>query len=533
MNLTANKGRLIIIALAVCGIVSLVVGGVGFAFFDDIVRFFMKKELTLTPGNEFFDIWKELPIPVYQKIYIFNITNPHEYSMEGAKPILKELGPYVFRGRWMKEDMEWDESDGTVTYKDIKEYTFVPEMSSGDQEEMIYTLNGPLLAVINYVEDYAPFYFRSFVAEIMNGIFESYNETLLIHRTVRELVYEGYYEPMVADLIKVVEGTLDIPLKLVNNTFGILHERKHLGDGVFKIKSGANGIEDYAAIQAWNNKSVVDWWDGEECNKIQGTDGVQYAPGVTQESLLRLFNPNLCRSIPLEYERDVTVHGIKTLRFGMPSNTFATSDLNPANECYCQGSHCRSGILPMNCKKGAPYVISMPHFLEGDESLQTAVEGINPSPEKHKTFVDVEPITGFVLNAAFRVQLNGVARRLPEFDPVIHVSDSIVPVLWMSEEAQLDIPFAKYFKSRVQNPILVFKVLCLIAIAVGGIWAISSLVVFMCNRAKVKPETLKGSLTLKTLNSVYTSVALWPPPEDELKNSQTPENGTNAEKTHL
>ncbi|GFY55083.1 platelet glycoprotein 4 [Trichonephila inaurata madagascariensis] len=505
MKLTASRGRYIITTLGFFGVISFTLGTGLFIFFDDIVRFFMKNELVLKEGKEFYDIWKELPIPIYQKIYIFNITNPEEYENEGAKPIVQELGPYVFRGHWMKTDMNWDEEDGTLTYKDIKDYTFVPEMSSGDQEEMVYTLNGPLLAVINYVEDYAPFLFRSFVAELMNGIFESYNETLLIHRTVRELVYEGYHEPMVADLSKVVEGFLTIPTKLVNNTFGILHERKHIGDGVFTIKSGINGIDDYASIQLWNNQSVVDWWNGDECNEIRGTDGVQYAPGVTPNHTLSLFNPNLCRTIPLEYEKDVTVHGIKTLRFGMAANTFATGEENPDNKCYCEGSSCRSGIMPMNCKKGAPYVISMPHFLEGDEELVNAVEGVHPNPEKHKTYVDVEPTTGFVLNAAFRVQLNGVARRLKEFSPVVNVRDSVVPVLWMSEEAQLDIPFANYFKTRVQTPIIMFKVLCLTAIAIGGLWAVSAVAFLLCMKAKVKPQTLKPEfmkrLTYENLKS--------------------------------
>ncbi|GFR32657.1 platelet glycoprotein 4, partial [Trichonephila clavata] len=231
-------------------------------------------------------------------------------------------------------------------------------------------------------------------------------------------------------------------------------------------------------------------------------------------------------TIPLEYEKDVTVHGIKTLRFGMASNTFATGEENPYNKCYCEGSSCRSGIMPMNCKKGAPYVISMPHFLEADQELVNAVEGVHPNPEKHKTYVDVEPTTGFVLNAAFRVQLNGVARRLKEFSPVVNVRDSVVPVLWMSEEAQLDIPFANYFKTRVQTPINVFKVLCITAITVGSLWAISSVVFLLCMKAKVKPQALKPSFMLKTLNSVYTSVSLWPPPEEDLKNAT-------HEKTHL
>ena len=55
------------------------------------------QELILHEGTEFFDIWKDVPIPIYQKIYIFNITNPVEFVHEGKKPNLQELGPYVFR----------------------------------------------------------------------------------------------------------------------------------------------------------------------------------------------------------------------------------------------------------------------------------------------------------------------------------------------------------------------------------------------------------------------------------------------------
>lgn len=525
--ITATRGKIIISALGLIGICVLSGSSLLLGFFDRIVRYFMQQELTLKPGSEFYQIWKELPIPIYQKIYLFNVTNPEEFSRNGSKPIVEELGPYVFRGRWTKEDINWNDQDGTVSYKDVKDYTFEPELSVGDPEEMIYTLNAPLLAVINYVEDYAPSFFRSFVVDIMNGIFESYNETLLVHKTVREIIYEGYHEPMVADLVKVVEPFITLPLKLVNNTFGILHEKKHVGDGIFTIKSGANGIEDYASIQMWNNKSSVDWWNDETCDRISGTDGVQYAPGISKNQTLSLFNPNLCRTLPLKYEKDVTVHGIKTFRFGIPSNTFAKGDVNPENKCYCSGSKCHSGISPLNCKKGAPYVLSLPHFLEGEPELQEVVSGVKASASEHRSYVDVEPNTGFVLNAAFRIQLNAVTRKLPDYKALESVSESIVPVLWMSEEAILDTYFANYFKSRVQTPLLIFKVGCLVAVVVGAFWTVSSAVFLFCIEAKVKPDTFKHALVLKTLSlSAYTTVALWPPEED-VKDPHI------SEKTHL
>ncbi|GIY31953.1 lysosome membrane protein 2 [Caerostris extrusa] len=67
-----------------------------------------------------------IPFKIYQSISISasEVLELDEYGNKGAKPILQELGPYVFKGHWMKDDIEWDDSDGTVTYRDIKEYTF-------------------------------------------------------------------------------------------------------------------------------------------------------------------------------------------------------------------------------------------------------------------------------------------------------------------------------------------------------------------------------------------------------------------------
>lgn len=57
-----------------------------------VTPFFQK--LALTKGSKTFDMWVETPLPMYMDIYFFNWTNSHELD---AKPILQEVGPYVFR----------------------------------------------------------------------------------------------------------------------------------------------------------------------------------------------------------------------------------------------------------------------------------------------------------------------------------------------------------------------------------------------------------------------------------------------------
>ncbi len=44
--------------------------------------------------------------------------------------------------------------------------------------------------------------------------------------------------------------------------------------------------------------------------------------------------------------------------------------------------------------KGAPVVISYPHFLYGDPSLVDSVGGMKPDISKHETYLDLEPTLG-------------------------------------------------------------------------------------------------------------------------------------------
>ena len=41
-----------------------------------------------------------------------------------------------------------------------------------------------------------------------------------------------------------------------------------------------------------------------------------------------------------------------------------------------------------------PIIASNPHFLDADRSVQVAVEGLGPDEVLHRSFADIEPITG-------------------------------------------------------------------------------------------------------------------------------------------
>lgn len=55
------------------------------------------QNVVLRAGTDQFERWETTPQPMHFKTYLFNITNPEEVLAGRARPILQEIGPYVYR----------------------------------------------------------------------------------------------------------------------------------------------------------------------------------------------------------------------------------------------------------------------------------------------------------------------------------------------------------------------------------------------------------------------------------------------------
>lgn len=54
--------------------------------------------MVLTNTSMSYELWKEIPIPMYLEFHFFNITNTHELlTNKSAKIKVAEMGPYTFR----------------------------------------------------------------------------------------------------------------------------------------------------------------------------------------------------------------------------------------------------------------------------------------------------------------------------------------------------------------------------------------------------------------------------------------------------
>ena len=57
----------------------------------------LSQKLELTPGSEGYVFWHTMPVPIFIKFYFWNVTNADEVVNNKSRPILEQLGPYVYR----------------------------------------------------------------------------------------------------------------------------------------------------------------------------------------------------------------------------------------------------------------------------------------------------------------------------------------------------------------------------------------------------------------------------------------------------
>lgn len=87
-------------------------------------------------------MWKKSPIPLNFDVYLFNWTNPCNFTIaEYQKPILQQLGPYRFKETSEKFNIRWNPRNSTVTYQKRSRYYFDPDGSNGTLDDEITALN--------------------------------------------------------------------------------------------------------------------------------------------------------------------------------------------------------------------------------------------------------------------------------------------------------------------------------------------------------------------------------------------------------
>ena len=336
-------------------------------------------------GSFSYDMWLTTPIPMYNKVYYFNVTNAEEVNVnKSAKPLLEQVGPYTFREQHEKTDIFFNKhnqpregSDDTVQFRQKKFWYFEEDLSSGSLDDEIWTLN--LIAVSAADGTRWPGSFGAddypFLRFMMDASIKADNQMLFIKARVGNLTFEGLDNPLLH--MGDIDGDLGdaITASIPFDRFGWFYERNgsESYDGIFQMNTGADDAykviiidiiviviviimimktiltEAYQVgqITEWNQRGDVSHLYPAPCDRLEGSAGEFFPQDQVrhpQESFhhflfqektsISYFTPDLCRPIHFNFKEETEVSGVSGFRYQLDEGLVANSTYNATNSCY-------------------------------------------------------------------------------------------------------------------------------------------------------------------------------------------------------
>ncbi|KAL6447297.1 hypothetical protein ACFW04_001504 [Cataglyphis niger] len=431
----SNKKFLIILIIGtIITLLGIITGSLWITHIHDWA---ITKILTLTSTSMSYDMWKETPIPMYFKFYMFNWTNPHEFhASSSVKPHFEQMGPYVFREIDYKINPVWNDN-GTVTFQRSKVWFFEKSLSNGSLTDKITNLN-PIVATVAFsIKHKSPF-----IRKLINGFMMRLGEKRVLTKSVNALLFEGYNDTLL-EIAKKMNAT-----ELPYNKFGWFYARNGSAsyDGTFNMLTGSTNLYDMGLVKEWNFKNRTDYYEG-SCGIINGTNG-DFWPPLSNNNTVSLFVPDICTSLKLSYASTTTFQSVSGNKYIGDDKMFDNGQKVSARQCYCPNGDCGpSGTLNVSsCRYGAPAFVSMPHFYLADSSYKDAITGMSPDKEKHEISMVIEPTTGIPLQVKAQLQLNLLVEPVEHMSMFENINKTYIPMLWFTQEANLTASYATQVK---------------------------------------------------------------------------------------
>nr|XP_048289497.1 platelet glycoprotein 4 [Myodes glareolus]XP_048289498.1 platelet glycoprotein 4 [Myodes glareolus]XP_048289499.1 platelet glycoprotein 4 [Myodes glareolus]XP_048289500.1 platelet glycoprotein 4 [Myodes glareolus]XP_048289501.1 platelet glycoprotein 4 [Myodes glareolus]XP_048289502.1 platelet glycoprotein 4 [Myodes glareolus]XP_048289503.1 platelet glycoprotein 4 [Myodes glareolus]XP_048289504.1 platelet glycoprotein 4 [Myodes glareolus] len=461
-----------LIAGAVIGAVLAVFGGVLMPVGDMLIQKTIKKEVVLEEGTTAYQNWVKTGTTVYRQFWIFDVQNPDDVAKNSDKIKVKQRGPYTYRVRYLaKENITQNREDNTVSFVQPNGAIFEPSLSVGTENDTFTVLNLAVAAAPHI-------YTNSFVQSVLNSLIKKSKSSMFQNRTLKELLW-GYKDPF-----------LSLVPYPISTTVGVFYPYNDTVDGVYKVFNGKDNVSKVAIIESYKGKRNLSYWPS-YCDMINGTDAASFPPFVERSRVLQFFSSDICRSIYAVFGSDIDLKGIPVYRFVLPAKAFASPLQNPDNHCFCTetvvSNNCTSyGVLDIGkCKEGKPVYISLPHFLHASPDISEPIEGLNPNEEEHRTYLDVEPITGFTLQFAKRLQVNILVKPARKIEALKNLKRNyIVPILWLNETGTIGDEKAAMFRRQVIGKINLLDLVEKALLGVGAVMFVVFMISYCACRSK-------------------------------------------------
>lgn len=446
-SLTA-RWRFVALGLLLLGATLFIVGLLLHLFIIAIfVRANIRENVKLVEGTRMMEKWMKPEYEILFKVYVHSVKNPDEI-MGGAIPEVKQSGPYTFNKKVSNKVVSHD--NGVVKFKRYASYIF------NETESCQTCILGNRVWVPNMI--YQKFVEAASTTGMRAAATTLLSQTAFLEVEVGELLFEGYKDPFLDKVCEipfmnfVCDSILDLPDRI-----GLFYEVNNTDDGVYEINDGVENPENIGKIITWNGHKTVDdsWWSSENARTIRGTEGMLFPPFLKKSDKIYVFISQLCRSVWLEFDKELEYEGVPAYRFVLPPEVFDPTI--PENDGFCNPTDKKffdsqnetddcfpNGLLEISkCQRSQPPImISLPNFNFAPDEVRQSIKGLNSTDaERDIILVDIEPRLGAVLRAHRRSQVN--IEMWKGHDLVFPVNlnktrSSLVPVLIIHEDARVD-----------------------------------------------------------------------------------------------
>ncbi|KAH7731575.1 CRE-SCAV-3 protein [Aphelenchoides avenae] len=449
--------------------------------------------------NMMFKKWQKPEYSMLFEVWTFDVENSADVLKSGSKPHLRQKGPYVFIESQEKKWFEFEQNDTRIFYRNSRQYTYNESLSCANCS-LSDKVTVPNILFQKLVDVALTGKWVKFAIEEALKI---EGETAFITVSVGELLFEGYKDPLVSSIcdhnvIKPICTSYGVPDRI-----GLFYGQNNTDDGAYEVDTGLNGARDIGRVYSWNNmtKLSAKYWYGSQARMINGTDGQLFKPQIQSGEELPVFTGQICRSIALDHVGEAKIQDVPTYRYSPSASTNdmalqkAMGFCNPNspeyfNDTTVQPKGCSpQGIMDISsCVPSSPRIyVSQPMFLDAPKALRDA------------TFIDIEPVSGVVVQALRRSQLN-VGTLHGNLDMLKNLKTTIVPIIWMNETALFDqdtrdelhrLTTVSTTANVASGIFIIFGVLLVVAAA--GAFALEQ--VHKKREMAVEPDALQGEPT--------------------------------------
>jgi len=455
--------------------------GFVFCFFGFFFTFFLEYEIyaALTaalvldsPSASGFSTWSNnSQAPFKISVYVYNLTNLESF-LNGSKPIVEEVGPFVYENYQYKVNYSWSQEQEILTYSNFNQFFLVASESAFSTDNvtivMANLVYSSLVSELSGTEDQKRQLYLCFGDTEVNGA----DHNAFTSRTVNELLF-GYPDDAL--------GLAHFFNPSISPNFpGILNANMSSPSDVNPAKQDAiytgKSSDHFREIYQYQGKTVYTvcgacdgsrpttlLWATEQASTVGGSLGILH-PGVDFGSVsFELFRPDALRRV--RYFLDIMgpepiglYKDIRTFRFQMDPRELWNQTEYPPNAVYYQNGS--SGFFNVSSGSFAPIFLSNPHFIHVGEPAASAVDCIyiEPSAVAPQLF-EIDPYSGvsihLVQSTQINVQVGPVTGMVFSDDTTFNVTwnpslpEVILPVLWIQTEASIDDATAEKYRNDV------------------------------------------------------------------------------------